>query len=1736
MQPMNPELSLRTFAFLVLAAVLAGCSWEGDGPKRIPGTPAPPPPDIPPGFCDVINFEEVCGEVAFDNFAGGVSTVVDNPDRGDLNPSAKVARMQKFAGEVFGGSTLLLGKAVDFSKGQAFTMKVWSPRQVPVLFKLEGLGQERSVNHSGGSAWQELCFDFRGSTSGPSVPGLTIIFDITVLGNANTDPANWTFFFDDIKQVADCGGATAPVVLPVDFEGPGPYVFSDFEGGVGSVIANPVAGGINTSANVGRMQKFAGATFAGSTLSLSEPVDFSKGPAFTMKVWSPRPVPVLFKFEGLNQEKSVSHSGGSAWETLCFDFTGLTSGSATSAITFIFDNGVAGNAQADPGNWTFYFDDITQVAACGTTPPPPAGFPTITFDDPAVTYTLDSFGGTDSAVAADPVGGANQVARVLKTDGAETWAGTTVSTLPGNTVPAIPFTATDTRMTVRVYSPDAGIPVLLKVENAADGGVFVETLATTTMANAWETLTFDFANPGPNDQPLNPASTYNRVSVFFNFGTAGTGKTYYFDDLAFGGGTTPPPPGGVDIDFDGPGPFEFDNFAGGVSTVIANPDQSGLNTSAQVARMQKFAGEVFGGSTLPLSSAVDFSKGPAFTMLVWSSRPVPVLFKLEGLNQERSANHSGGSEWQLLCFDFTGSTTGAPANGITFIFDLGVAGDAQNDPGNWTFYFDAIEQVNSCATAPPPPSGFPTITFDDPAVTYTLTDFGGNASVVTNDPVGGTNNVVQVIRGADAQDWAGTTVSTLPGDTVPAIPFTATDTRMTVRVYAPAAGIPVLLKVENAGNPGVFVETLSSTTVANAWETLTFDFANPGPNDQPLNLANTYNRVSVFFNFGTTGAVAGVQTYYFDDVAFGGEAPPPPPPSGFPTITFDDPAVTYTLTDFGGNASVVTNDPVGGTNNVVQVIRGADAQDWAGTTVSTLPGDTVPAIPFTATDTRMTVRVYAPAAGIPVLLKVENAGNPGVFVETLSSTTVANAWETLTFDFANPGPNDQPLNLANTYNRVSVFFNFGTTGAVAGVQTYYFDDVAFGGEAPPPPPPPSGFPTITFDDLAVTYTLTDFGGNASVVTNDPVGGTNNVVQVIRGADAQDWAGTTVSTLPGDTVPAIPFTATDTRMTVRVYAPAAGIPVLLKVENAGNPGVFVETLSSTTVANAWETLTFDFANPGPNNQPINLANTYNRVSVFFNFGTTGAVAGVQTYYFDDVAFGGEAPPPPPPPPGGVDIDFDGPGPFEFDNFAGGVSTVIANPDQSGLNTSAQVARMQKFAGEVFGGSTLPLSSAVDFSKGPAFTMLVWSSRPVPVLFKLEGLNQERSANHSGGSEWQLLCFDFTGSTTGAPANGITFIFDLGVAGDAQNDPDNWTFYFDAIEQVSGCTPPPPPPPSGFPTITFDDPAVTYTLTDFGGNASVVTNDPVGGTNNVVQVIRGADAQDWAGTTVSTLPGDTVPAIPFTATDTRMTVRVYAPAAGIPVLLKVENAGNPGVFVETLSSTTVANAWETLTFDFANPGPNDQPLNLANTYNRVSVFFNFGTTGAVAGVQTYYFDDVAFGGEAPPPPPPPSGFPTITFDDLAVTYTLTDFGGNASVVTNDPVGGTNNVVQVIRGADAQDWAGTTVSTLPGDTVPAIPFTATDTRMTVRVYAPAAGIPVLLKVENAGNPGVFVETLSSTTVANAWETLTFDFANPGPNDQPLNLANTYNRVSVFFNFGTTGAVAGVQTFWFDDVAFGP
>lgn len=141
-------------------------------------------------------------------------------------------------------------------------------------------------------------------------------------------------------------------------------------------------------------------------------------------------------------------------------------------------------------------------------------------------YTVTDFAGNKTVFVADPLAERGIVARSTKASNAQTWAGTTIGDSSGF-VSRIPFTDINTTMSVWVYSPDIGTPILLKVENRDIGSLSSEVLATTTKAKQWERLTFDFA------KVLNTKVTYDKASIFFNFGHKGEEKVYYWDEISF---------------------------------------------------------------------------------------------------------------------------------------------------------------------------------------------------------------------------------------------------------------------------------------------------------------------------------------------------------------------------------------------------------------------------------------------------------------------------------------------------------------------------------------------------------------------------------------------------------------------------------------------------------------------------------------------------------------------------------------------------------------------------------------------------------------------------------------------------------------------------------------------------------------------------------------------------------------------------------------------------------------------------------------------------------------------------------------------------------------------------------------------------------------------------------------------------------------------------------------------------
>jgi hypothetical protein len=470
-----------------------------------------------------LNFESATVDYSFINFGGGTVTVVNNPQSGGINTSAKVGKMVKNPPEVYGGALITLGEPINFSSNKIFRMKVFSPRVgARVLLKVEnlndgGISFEKEVTSTVANAWEDLAFDFSAINTANSYQKVVLIFDLGVSGDGS---ANFTWLFDDIRQTNTLPGL---ITLPLTFESTSTtYNFTNFDGGNSTVINNPDASGINTSAKVVRMVKSGGQPWGGSWIGLSNPIDFSANKIFRMKVWSPRAgAKVLLKVEnandpGINFEKEVTTTIANGWEDLAFDYSALNSANAYNNIVIIFELGTVGDGTS---NFTFYYDDIRLT----NTLPNDINLP-LNFESNSLTYNFTNFNGGNASVINNPdksgINTSSKVGKMVKGPG-EPWGGAWI----GLTNP-IDFSSSKT-FKVKVWSPRAGAKLLLKVENQNDGGISFEREVSTTVANGWEELTFDF-------NAINTANSYQKIVLIFDLGTVGDGSsnfTFYFDDI-----------------------------------------------------------------------------------------------------------------------------------------------------------------------------------------------------------------------------------------------------------------------------------------------------------------------------------------------------------------------------------------------------------------------------------------------------------------------------------------------------------------------------------------------------------------------------------------------------------------------------------------------------------------------------------------------------------------------------------------------------------------------------------------------------------------------------------------------------------------------------------------------------------------------------------------------------------------------------------------------------------------------------------------------------------------------------------------------------------------------------------------------------------------------------------------------------------------------------------------------------
>lgn len=153
-------------------------------------------------------------------------------------------------------------------------------------------------------------------------------------------------------------------------------------------------------------------------------------------------------------------------------------------------------------------------------------------------------------------------------------------------------------------------------------------------------------------------------------------------------------------------------------------------------------------------------------------------------------------------------------------------------------------------------------------------------------------------------------------------------------------------------------------------------------------------------------------------------------------------------------------------------------------------------------------------------------------------------------------------------------------------------------------------PCINFAEANVA--LVGFEGleNGVQVVNDPADATNKVAKLTKEAADQPWAGATIHLNGSAEGAATTVTRIDPArgITLRVYSPAVGETIMVKIEDGSNSNAFVEASATSTKAGEWETLSFSYAT-------ANSGTTYNKISVFPAF----MVQANKIFYIDEFKY-------------------------------------------------------------------------------------------------------------------------------------------------------------------------------------------------------------------------------------------------------------------------------------------------------------------------------------------------------------------------------------------------------------------------------------------------------------------------------------------------------------------------------------
>jgi hypothetical protein len=508
------------------------------------------------------------------------------------------------------------------------------------------------------------------------------------------------------------------------------------------------------------------------------------------------------------------------------------------------------------------------------------------------------------------------------------------------------------------------------------------------------------------------AAQHEKISIFLNAGVlADSGDVYFIDDIQ----RVEPPTGELFEDFEPTKltwePLNNNAAVHGTFNVIANPDQSGDNTSDNVGEYTK-GSSTFSTLTAFIPGGVDLSTFSQVNIQVWppmgaTEMTLQLNSPSQG-NKEKTASFAGTQAWETVSFDFSEFNNITDFDAVQILFDAGTAVAG-------TYYFDNLgignTTVDPCVGVAPEPN----IVDDFECQRNIPYSAGENRLEVINNPdITSANPSTRVGEYTDVLDpW-----SALVADFGGPIDLSIFN-QFKMKIWAPVTG-QMLFKLEGGTSPAK--EIFIDVTSVGEWIEYTADFSDQAEEN--------HTKLAIFFNAGVTPAQEDI--YYIDDLRWARS-----PYTGC-ILNFETAAFSYKDWGYFANGAgddtefvVIENPDKSGVNTSDSVgvfEEFPDGETFAGMFTRDLGA------PISLPNDNKTIRmkVWSPDA-TQMVMKLEQGRSTPNSGDIIADYTDAGMWQELTFDFSGPIEDDA------LHDRLTLILGFGETPAAQ--RTIYFDDI-----------------------------------------------------------------------------------------------------------------------------------------------------------------------------------------------------------------------------------------------------------------------------------------------------------------------------------------------------------------------------------------------------------------------------------------------------------------------------------------------------------------------------------------------------------------------------------------------------------------------------------------------------------------------------------------------------------------------